>query len=439
MPNLLKGKKRYLFMLSVLMVIFLVFGQVTAQDNEEVIKMMKEMAPYRGYLEAREDVNKENIKLLGGPISINITQEGGPVYVALPDNRELDPNVFGTPKFPRAFAGTPGFNGVPLKLRGTEDNKYTEFNMKTPFGDKYVTLQGEQLQIEAVDATATDANESDDQLMFKASWSDDAGNTYSVRANKLITKGLEYPTFGGVLTNHILHGSSRIGTALMPTQYAYLAFWAMGEVRKNGEVLDKPKLVHGMLTEYVRTEEYELAFDEEVNPEGKHFHLLVAPFMPDQETKSFVQQPVNTGFELPNGNILPFWHVMFESIDVNSGRNQAANETIGEMTTANSSMNEADNMQEIEIVAENNKFNKEEITVKAGQKVTLVFKNNDNGIPHNVAVYESKSAENVIFKGEVFSGVKTMTYTFTAPETPGEYFFRCDVHPITMTGTLVVE
>jgi len=32
----------------------------------------------------------------------------------------------------------------------------------------------------------------------------------------------------------------------------------------------------------------------------------------------------------------------------------------------------------------------------------------------------------------------TTTYTFTAPSTPGTYFFRCDVHPETMTGQFIV-
>jgi N-methylhydantoinase B len=29
-------------------------------------------------------------------------------------------------------------------------------------------------------------------------------------------------------------------------------------------------------------------------------------------------------------------------------------------------------------------------------------------------------------------------YRFTAPSVPGTYFFRCDFHPVTMSGTFVV-
>jgi plastocyanin len=41
--------------------------------------------------------------------------------------------------------------------------------------------------------------------------------------------------------------------------------------------------------------------------------------------------------------------------------------------------------------------------------------------------------------GDVITGPKKITYTFDAPEKPGTYFFRCDIHPTTMTGQFIVE
>jgi len=295
-------------------------AQDGAHEQDEKMKKLVEMAPADGFLKAHAGVENPP-ELLGGPIQVSITQDGGGVFVALPDERELDPHVFGTPEMPRAFAGTPGINGVPPMARGAEGGEYTEMKKKSPFGDAHVVMGGANLMIEATDITAVDGATTQDQVKFQASWQDDAGNTYAVRCCAMMAShGIEFPTFGGVLTNHLLHGFTRLGTALMPTEYSWFAFWGMGQVLKNGEVMAEPRLVHGMLTEYVRTEGYELAHDEEVTPTRQHFHLMVPPMMPNPEAGKFDHSAVPTGFELPNGMELPFWHVMFESIDVEATR-----------------------------------------------------------------------------------------------------------------------
>jgi hypothetical protein len=154
-----------------------------------------------------------------------------------------------------------------------------------------------------------------------ASWEDKDGNKYEVRCCEMLAAhGMEFPTFGGVVTNHILHGFTGIGTPLMPSEFTYFGFWGMGAVLKNGEVLDKPRMIHGMLTEYVRTEGYKLAFDDQVTPTSQQFHLMVAPFKPVMDQGTFEKAPVKTGLTLPNGMELPFWHVMFESLTIDSER-----------------------------------------------------------------------------------------------------------------------
>ena len=69
--------------------------------------------------------------------------------------------------------------------------------------------------------------------------------------------------------------------------------------------------------------------------------------------------------------------------------------------------------------------------------MTMVF-NNREAVPHNVAVYRTQAATEVIYRGEVFSGPRTVTYQFTAPTATGTYFFRCDVHPTAMAGSFIV-
>lgn len=83
-------------------------------------------------------------------------------------------------------------------------------------------------------------------------------------------------------------------------------------------------------------------------------------------------------------------------------------------------------------------FDQTTVTVPAGAAVTLHFVNDDSGIPHNVAIYETSAAAKVIFQGKRITGLQAIDYTFTAPSRPGTYFFRCDVHPAKMTGAFVV-
>ena len=296
-------------------------GEGQASQQEMMEKLVR-MAPYRGYLEAHRGVQNPP-GLLGGPLEVRITQDGGGVFVGLPAQRELDADVFGTPQMPRAFAGTPGINGLPPMGRTEQGGEWGRTKAMTPFGDKSTTMKGASLEVRLTDATAMDGATTEDEVRFRASWEDGEGNTYEVRCCRMLAHaGVEYPTFGGVVTNHLMHGSTRIGSALMPTEYVHAAFWGMGAVLKNGEVQAQPRLVHGMLTEYVRTDGYELAEDEEVTPTRRHFHLMVPPMMPVMEEHRFQHSDVPTGFTLPNGQELPFWHVMFENLDVSAERAQ---------------------------------------------------------------------------------------------------------------------
>jgi plastocyanin len=68
----------------------------------------------------------------------------------------------------------------------------------------------------------------------------------------------------------------------------------------------------------------------------------------------------------------------------------------------------------------------------------IVFDNQAPGVQHNVAIYQDSSASKSLFVGELITGPKTITYHVGALPA-GSYFFRCDVHPAQMTGTLEVK
>jgi plastocyanin len=112
----------------------------------------------------------------------------------------------------------------------------------------------------------------------------------------------------------------------------------------------------------------------------------------------------------------------------------------GGSMSANSSC--APSGTKIKLVAKDTMFDVSCIAVPAGQAITVTFDNEDSGIPHNLAIYsadpmEDKNAK-TLFKGDLVTGVKTVTYN--VPALPaGTYHFHCDVHVAQMYGSFVVK
>ena len=82
------------------------------------------------------------------------------------------------------------------------------------------------------------------------------------------------------------------------------------------------------------------------------------------------------------------------------------------------------------------KFSTDKLVAPAGKPFQIAF-DNQEGAPHNVAIYTDASASTKIFAEDVFSGPKQVLYDVPAIAA-GTYFFRCDVHP-DMKGTLEVR
>lgn len=90
----------------------------------------------------------------------------------------------------------------------------------------------------------------------------------------------------------------------------------------------------------------------------------------------------------------------------------------------------------VKIVAQSLSFNQKEIRFKSGGQAEIRFDNKDPQ-PHNVSIYADQSGTRDFFIGAVVVGPTNTDYKFEAPP-PGNYFFRCDVHPF-MSGTVTVS
>lgn len=83
-------------------------------------------------------------------------------------------------------------------------------------------------------------------------------------------------------------------------------------------------------------------------------------------------------------------------------------------------------------------FDRDALSFPAGEPVELEFDNQDPGVPHNVGVYADEGfAEPVFVPDGTIAGPARATYGIE-PLEQGTYFFRCEVHPTTMTGTIDV-
>jgi plastocyanin len=91
------------------------------------------------------------------------------------------------------------------------------------------------------------------------------------------------------------------------------------------------------------------------------------------------------------------------------------------------------------IVAKDLQYNPRTIRAAPGAEVNVTLDNQDPGVLHNIAFYTNNRATDKIFGSELVPGPRVENFRFTAPSSPGAYFFRCDVHPDTMNGTFAVR
>lgn len=108
--------------------------------------------------------------------------------------------------------------------------------------------------------------------------------------------------------------------------------------------------------------------------------------------------------------------------------------SVGERTIERHAEEKAGDAALVVVKAEGVTFKTDTINLAHDTDVEIEFDNNDRDVQHNIAIYGADPSK-PIFRGQLVSGVATVTYSFHSPG-PGEYRFQCDVHPTQMKGTV---
>ena len=254
-------------------------------------------------------------RVIDAPNTVEMeTRDGGDVRWILPGPRKLESAVFGTPDRPLRE------ELLPLDKRADTPEGYFvsgdgETAMMTPFSNKWAPITGEA-EVKVKDVTSVSGSSTEDTIHadFKFT-SPDGEISYRLVVKKALPEIPDHENFGGVGVNALQHGATGIGTPLMPQLMAFIAFWGAGDLYVNGELQPEKRFVHFMLSENVRDDDYNLVFNDGVNPEGDwQAHLILPPVALGSDGP--FDNPVPTGFELPNKQNQPFLHIMFEDVQV---------------------------------------------------------------------------------------------------------------------------
>jgi plastocyanin len=82
-------------------------------------------------------------------------------------------------------------------------------------------------------------------------------------------------------------------------------------------------------------------------------------------------------------------------------------------------------------------FTPSTITAPPGEPFRIIYRNDDSGAEHNIAIYDHEGGREIVASTNIV-GPNAATELIAPALSPGTYFVQCDIHPF-MTATLLVR
>ncbi len=80
------------------------------------------------------------------------------------------------------------------------------------------------------------------------------------------------------------------------------------------------------------------------------------------------------------------------------------------------------------------KWDRQKLTVAAGQPVTITMVNEDTGVPHDLVIYRDPARTQVVARTGQCTAPCQEELRVTLPA--GKYYYNCSIHPVEMRGEL---
>ncbi len=189
-----------------------------------------------------------------GPGAMSASADGQAIW-QFPDKRALDPALFGTPEVPL------NTDLLPLMMRATSEDgaTFSTTAKPMPFSNKIAMTSG-NIALQVRDLTVQDGMGSKDRIEMEANFAGPDGKQYRVVVNRVIPKGPDHQFFGGVGSNVLMHGGTGIGTPLVAQEFSYITAWGIGDFYVDGEKVDSGRVVHLMVSERTRDDDFKVGF-----------------------------------------------------------------------------------------------------------------------------------------------------------------------------------